>query len=614
MTFFSRLRIAFLCGGLGLCSVLSAADAADVPAHDVDRGTLTLSVADAALTGADMKRAGSGTGAVITGWTEAADSARWEYKPVRWGRYDVELAYATGAEATVEVAVAGQTLSARRPSTGGADRFERLNVGRFYLAKSEPFSLEVRCSPAGAPAGMSLRSVTLKPAPEGSAITSAPDGTLTLRSADATTHSVMMRYEPATNKNCLGYWVNPADWADWNFTVAQPGTFDIEVWQGCGRDHGGSEVAVEAGGKSFPFTVEETGHFQNFVPRQVGRVTFASAGPQTLAVKPQRKQGGAVMDIRQIRLVPVTTAEVPSPSARPFVAARRVVILGDSISYAGEWVELVEAWLHLKFPGSPVEFINLGLPSETVSGLSEPGHAGGAFPRPDLNERLARVLAKTRPDLIVACYGMNDGIYFPFSEERFKKFQEGMVRLRETAAHEGVRVVHLTPPVFDPIPLAGHTLPAGREAYPSPYEGYNEVLDRYSEWLLSRRAAGWEVVDVHGPMNRFLREQRAKNPKFELASDGVHANSQGHWLIARELLRHLGASELVLAGDSPATLLQSDPNAKAVLELVRQRQRLTKDPWLTAVGHKRPGMSAGIPLADAERQAAGITVQLAAPR
>jgi hypothetical protein len=30
---------------------------------------------------------------------------------------------------------------------------------------------------------------------------------------------------------------------------------------------------------------------------------------------------------------------------------------------------------------------------------------------------------------------------------------------------------------------------------------------------------------------------------------------------------------------------------------------LLKDAWLTAVGHKRPGMAAGLPLQEAERQA-----------
>jgi hypothetical protein len=98
---------------------------------------------------------------------------------------------------------------------------------------------------------------------------------------------------------------------------------------------------------------------------------------------------------------------------------KRVVVLGDSITYSGQYIEYVEAYAVSRFPERRIEFLNLGLPSETVSGLTEPGHAGGQFPRPDLHERLARVLAQTKPDFIIACYGMNDGIYYPFGEERF---------------------------------------------------------------------------------------------------------------------------------------------------------------------------------------------------
>ncbi len=122
-----------------------------------------------------------------------------------------------------------------------------------------------------------------------------------------------------------------------------------------------------------------------------------------------------------------------------------------------------------------------------MSGLSEPGHAGGQFPRPDLHERLDRVLQATKPDLIVACYGMNDGIYYPFGEDRFAKFREGMRDLREKAADVGARVLHVTPPVFDPQPIKERTLPAGLDEYRQPYEGYDDVLDRYSAWLLDQR-------------------------------------------------------------------------------------------------------------------------------
>ena len=44
--------------------------------------------------------------------------------------------------------------------------------------------------------------------------------------------------------------------------------------------------------------------------------------------------------------------------------------------------------------------------------------------------------------------------------------------------------------------------------------------------------------------------------------------------------------------------------------LVAERQRLLKDAWLTAVGHKRPGMNPGLPLEEAEQKAAGIDKQI----
>ncbi|OYV06415.1 MAG: hypothetical protein CFE26_06385, partial [Verrucomicrobiales bacterium VVV1] len=59
------------------------------------------------------------------------------------------------------------------------------------------------------------------------------------------------------------------------------------------------------------FTVEDTGHFQNFKERGIGRVTFKETGPQTLEVRPRSKPGGAVMDLRQVILVPVAAGQAP---------------------------------------------------------------------------------------------------------------------------------------------------------------------------------------------------------------------------------------------------------------------------------------------------------------
>lgn len=305
------------------------------------------------------------------------------------------------------------------------------------------------------------------------------------------------------------------------------------------------------------------------------------------------------------------TAQSAAPLSGLVQKAGRIVFLGDSITYAGEYIEFIETYVRLQHPGWKAEFINLGLPSETASGLSEPGHAGGSFPRPDVHERLRRVLEQAKPDLVFACYGMNDGIYYPFGEERFAKFQEGIRTLHDQCRAAGAAVVHVTPPLFDPQPLKGRALPAGRDEYRSPYEGYNEVLDRYAQWLAEQRAQGWTVIDIHAPLNRFLAEKRKEQPQFLLAGDGVHANTQGHWLMAREFLRDLGAPPSLTSSERPDALLALQPKAAEVLKLVQQRQRLLKDAWLTSVGHVRPGMNKGKPLAEAQGEAARIGEQIA---
>jgi lysophospholipase L1-like esterase len=312
-----------------------------------------------------------------------------------------------------------------------------------------------------------------------------------------------------------------------------------------------------------------------------------------------------------IGLICTMSAAAQAEDLPGLAGAKRVVFLGDSITYSGQYIDLLDAYLACRFPESPHELINLGLASETVSGLSEPGHAGGQFPRPDLHERLARVLAKTKPDLVVACYGMNCGIYHPLSPDRFERFQAGMTRLHDEVERSGARVIHITPPTFDPQPIKERTLPAGLVEYRQPYVGYNEVLDHYSEWLLAQREKGWQVIDVHGPMNKLLAIERKSKPDFQLAGDGVHMNATGHWLAAQQILLAWGAPVSEIADvKSAEDLLKRFPNGEAVGKLCQQRQRLLRDAWLSEVGHKRPGVKAGLPMVDAQRQSDELSKQI----
>lgn len=129
-------------------------------------------------------------------------------------------------------------------------------------------------------------------------------GRIVLHSSRAVTHGEDLRYFDGELKNALGNWITGSDWASWAFTVDQPCTYQIQLWQGCGVHSGGSVVTVSCAGQTSTFNVEETGHFQKFVRRTVGKVTFEKAGPQKLEVRAKTKPGAAVMDLRQIILVP----------------------------------------------------------------------------------------------------------------------------------------------------------------------------------------------------------------------------------------------------------------------------------------------------------------------
>jgi len=78
------------------------------------------------------------------------------------------------------------------------------------------------------------------------------DGTVVLPAHEATLHGSTLRYEPPAHKNTLGYWTKKEDWVSWEFTVAKPGKFSVEVLQGCGKGSGGADVEVSVGAEPAP--------------------------------------------------------------------------------------------------------------------------------------------------------------------------------------------------------------------------------------------------------------------------------------------------------------------------------------------------------------------------
>ncbi len=278
-----------------------------------------------------------------------------------------------------------------------------------------------------------------------------------------------------------------------------------------------------------------------------GALTPACAAPPAVAAAPVRPAPGVAL-----------------------LAEHRVLILGDSITQGGGYVSFMEYLLVRAYPEKRFDIVSAGLASETLSGLSEPGHAGGAFPRPQLKTRLARALGEVKPAVVLACYGMNDGIYLGYDESRMEAFRRGVRELADACAKAGAELVLVTPPVYDEW--------RAKNAYDT------AVLSRFAEWeLRSAPASVRHVVDLHTPMRAALLRRRETAPGFRFAPDLVHPDEAGHLFMALTLLKGLGVS---VPPEPPEALL---PRIKAdpLWPEVNRRRQDRSTAWLNHIGYDR---------------------------
>ena len=299
----------------------------------------------------------------------------------------------------------------------------------------------------------------------------------------------------------------------------------------------------------------------------------------------------------------VATAESPRDG--------RVVFLGDSVTHAGGFIARLD--LQLRRSDADCEVLNVGLPSETVTGLSEPAHP---FPRPNVLDRLDSALKVTRPDWVVACYGVNDAIYHPFDEERFAKFQSGMERLAERVRQSGARLILMTPPPMD-VQAArqkgflatrgdGDTPPTDGYSWKAIDPDYNQTLARYAAWVRDHADAmgAVQVIDLYTPLYESFRDEGADDSDTApsgatgeaMTSDGIHPTDAGHAVIADIVLEQWNLPSV--AWPAPA------------MDLATRRMAIMRDSLLSQIGHKRPGMPPGMAPQRAQAEADSLDGQI----
>lgn len=277
------------------------------------------------------------------------------------------------------------------------------------------------------------------------------------------------------------------------------------------------------------------------------------------------------------------------PQTVDSLAGKKAVFLGDSITQGGGYVTFTSYYLDKLYPEKNFDIYGLGLSSETVSGLSEDNHAGGAFPRPCLFERLGRLLERVKPDIVFACYGINDGIYLPLDSERFAAFKKGVTTLIDQCKTAGVKEIFLiTPPIFDFSPKADEF-------------NYDSVMTKYAAWELTLNIPGVRVIDLHTAMGK-ARDART----VPFSRDRVHPGDEGHLLMAKTILAAFG----VQIPDETVATIKDDP----LFKLVDRKRRLRSSRWMKHIGYTREKNVPPQPLGNIETGATEIQEEIDALR
>ena len=235
-------------------------------------------------------------------------------------------------------------------------------------------------------------------------------------------------------------------------------------------------------------------------------------------------------------LSPARAAVAQAPASTPPLAqgfalrdGDRVVFYGDSITQAGGYGDLVEAYVVTRFPSWQVSFENAGVGGDTVRG-------GGAGP---VDVRLARDVIARRPTVVTIMLGMNDGGYKRFDPTTLAAFGDGYAAIvrRLQQGLPGVRLTLIRSSPFDDVARPAQFAP-----------GYDDALRRLGCYVTALgEREGATVVDFRTPVNDGLAKLVASDAALArlLLPDRVHPSAAGHLLMGATLLRAWGAHATV---------------------------------------------------------------------
>jgi alpha-L-fucosidase len=125
------------------------------------------------------------------------------------------------------------------------------------------------------------------------------DGSVVLAGSEARLHGDTIKYESGEQRDNIGFWTEPSDWADWQFTVTKPGKFDVTAEVAAPEP---AAIELSVGDQKTQGKITATGDYGRFRRMRLGSLEISSPGKTTLAVHAV-SDGWRPVNLKAIRLV-----------------------------------------------------------------------------------------------------------------------------------------------------------------------------------------------------------------------------------------------------------------------------------------------------------------------
>ena len=227
------------------------------------------------------------------------------FKRLPWGRSTRKT---KGAETTLFLHVFNWPADQKLVVPGLKNKPQRV----YLLADKSRKPLETACSgesltialPAQAPDPISSTVVLKVKGPleiEQPGLEQNVDGSILLPASEARTHGEQIRYESGHQRDNIGFWLNPEDWADWDIAVSRPGRFELAADIAAPA---ATSIQIAVGTQKVVGKLPATGDYGKFQEVSLGRISIASSGKATVKLQAV-KEGWNAVNVKAIKLKPV---------------------------------------------------------------------------------------------------------------------------------------------------------------------------------------------------------------------------------------------------------------------------------------------------------------------